>query len=434
MKNKFNLKGVKRVKNMYAIKSQHFKNRETNTIMFAFLLFLLSMNFFNMFYQFLFFIFMILVSVFLIQKKNLTININIMYIILFSFTYIISSALYYPIVINNVLRVCSFPMAYIVGTMLVNRPHKDKSKVIIKYITAMTFGTTILLLLTAATNIKRFGLFNGSRIMPDFWTGINSAVTGQAVLGVMSIGFAYYGFFICSKNKFIVRMLTLIGVLTGVIYNLFTASRSFFVLFCIVFSISFLCNMLIGENSHNKRIKVFFKVIFLVILLVLIYNINFLGLKDFIESMPLFDRITSSGYKSVTESGRINRLKYYWKNIWYYPFGGKNMRTVVGYSHFLWLDIYDVAGIVPCVLIILFNTKTLINVYRITKLYMASKNFSILIISMLSAFALQFTSEPIIEGVPWLLVLYCLICGMTDTYYLCNKEECICGYMRGASI
>ena len=102
----------------------------------------------------------------------------------------------------------------------------------------------------------------------------------------------------------------------------------------------------------------------------------------------------------------------YLKYIDRYPFGGNNIREILGFSaHDLYLDTYDESGIFATFTIIDFIISSIIRAIKCVTNKTIPLETRHLLACVYLGVNIQFWLEPIMRGMPWLLAFYCLIDG-----------------------
>jgi len=237
------------------------------------------------------------------------------------------------------------------------------------------------------------------------------SATGQATVFILIIGIAYSAIFI-QKNK-LIKCLVITGLLVAILYNLMIASRTIFIIMIIVFALCYLIDLITENKFKAKHIIV---PIMAMVMLFTAFNADLIGIKSFYEGTNLYYRLNIPDATSILEDKRFEKYQYYFSNMLQYPFGGLNMRMNVGYAHNLWLDAYDSAGIIPFTLLLLFFLIVIFKLKKLLFQYAVPKDLKLMILGVIVAMLMIFMVEPILDGVPWLFILFCLFVGMVDKY------------------
>ena len=161
----------------------------------------------------------------------------------------------------------------------------------------------------------------------------------------------------------------------------------------------------------------------IIVLLVVLFQNNIFGIKESFENTNFFERFFGNhSTMDIDEDSRLSNKSRYFAIMGNFPWGGGHIRDELNgaYAHELYLDTYNRAGIIPYILLIVFVFGSTFRAFRLV----ASKKFSILtnclILGLFISINIEFFIEPVIEGMPWLLPTFCILCGMTD--YMVNYE------------
>jgi hypothetical protein len=391
-------------------------------------LFMLSINFYDLFYPLTICLFFL--SLLTLNNTKYNITLEQFLILLFPILYL----LFYPnkeaISIGFFLKQFMYPIAYFVGYILVSRNnlggHKETK--IRGFILLIGLGTCFHGFLNLCINIGTHGLYFSSRMLPDFWTREVWGATGQATLFTFIIGCSFYGIFIrkWATNMF-EKGLIIFGVLIALYFNLLMASRAIFVIFILVLITSLIVNSLMTNKQKIENVKVLLVFLLLTIIIISSYNTNFLGAKGFIENSSLFSRLEFLNDNEAHGQGIIGnergiRQLYALQHFFEHPFGGLNFRSSMGYLHNLWLDVYDMSGIFPFLILVLYFVHIIKKLFYILKYKDIEKDFKVLTFGVYFAFFLHSMVEPIIEGAPWLFILFCFINGMIGNFHSQHKQ------------
>ena len=140
---------------------------------------------------------------------------------------------------------------------------------------------------------------------------------------------------------------------------------------------------------------------------------NLFGIQTRINSSYLGLRI--AGISKEMAAPRSELWSQSISNILAHPFGyAKDI-----YAHNLWIDFGLNGGIVPFALLVIFSVSSLITCIRFVKYANISDTTKSMVILSYIAFNANFMLEPILDGVPFMFFMYCMICGaVQETYQL----------------
>lgn len=374
------------------------------------LLFLTAMNFQAKFFYFIFAA--TLAAAF--AYKNTSINRML-------FLYFILGSIMAVYNVNNgiisMLRFMAYPAAYYIGISMSRKDSNYDESVYNHYLQERICNPLFVISLGSFSHyiLNYFTNFNNmlKRNTNDIWTGEMLSATGQSSLACLMIGFAVAMILTHRKTRELVfGIIFIVGVLA---YNLVLSGRTIIAILLIVFSVGFLY-MLKQTSNVSKKMKVIGGILLLVVVASILWMGNVGGIKDYIEKSNLYLRFLNVTGSELLESGRMDRRIFYLSEMITYPFGGAHMRNKYGYAHDLLLDGYDEYGLVVFVILFVLLINGIKQIVRFCKdkginLYVKTRFLCVYV-----AILLVFCVEPILAGMQWLFVCFCLINGMITGY------------------
>ena len=109
-----------------------------------------------------------------------------------------------------------------------------------------------------------------------------------------------------------------------------------------------------------------------------------------------------------------------------YLFGGGYIHeTVGGYAHDVFLDTYDEAGIFSLIAVIAVVLNAISKLWKLIKTPQISSNLKLLLLCIYVAILIEFIVEPILDGMPWLLMIFCFFNGMIAAIVQRKREPVI---------
>ena len=367
------------------------------------LLFLAGMNLINRYYYLAF----IALCLFIVFSKRISITSDMVMLFVFSLSWLMFTPDSMDSV-TNIIRPFLYPLACCVGYNFLHRSPMDimeKEKVITKIIVVLSAGPLVHFLLNLYYNFGK-SLYRNTI---DFWTKEILSATGQAALACMALGVILGLLFSNMSKKYKIMAVILMAVI--MLYNLTLGGRTLFVLL-IVLSIGSFLYSYINKNSGKEKIKTMVSVVLLLILLAIAYESNFLNIKTMFETSNFYRRFFVIKSQSITEDGRLASKIYFIKNFEESIFGGLNLRKKAGYAHDIFLDTYDEAGIFAFISMIMFIIKSV----KVYVSLITNKEYTLMlrqiIFTLYLAIYLEFMIEPILQGMPWMFMLFCFIHGL----------------------
>ena len=150
-------------------------------------------------------------------------------------------------------------------------------------------------------------------------------------------------------------------------------------------------------------------------LALLIYNNDIIGINRIFEGSNFYNRFFGDAWQGLLDDGRLDLKFKYLKYLWDYPFGGERIRAIVGnYAHDLYLDTYDQYGVFAFLSICVYMVLSLVRMYRFLRFSNVSFEIKQIAFCVSVALNIQFWLEPIIQGVPFLLIAYCMVDGVVS--------------------
>lgn len=247
----------------------------------------------------------------------------------------------------------------------------------------------------------------------DIWSESVLSATGQAALACLMLGFAVAMILTPLKKSSVwIGVVFIVGIL---MYNLVLSGRTLLVILFAVAAVG-LAYVFYYSERRGQRLKLFGVLLFLTIAFLVIWVNNIGGIKDIIENSNFYSRFFGEYADDIRNVDRGERKLNFLNDMLYYPFGGTYMRDKYGYAHDLLLDGYDEYGVFAFIALIAILISGLRNLY----IFIKNKNNSL---SVRTAFfcvyislLLEFCVEPILAGMQWLFVCYCIINGLLSGY------------------
>jgi hypothetical protein len=249
----------------------------------------------------------------------------------------------------------------------------------------------------------------------DVWSGSIIAATLMSSLFTYNTSLMFYTLFVLKvKSEPLLKIGIISSIIIALITAFVTATRTQLFLSFIVFVICFISYSRLNKNSglDKKYLTIILYVIIITVLIIISINLNIFDFKSKIVESPLYERFNNTT-QSITDSERLKTMLPHFKNIILYPFGNNSKN----YAHNLWLDVDRKTGIFPFILIILFTVKVLQMLYRMLKSERISIKLKMLYLSLIAGALINFTTEPVLEGMPFFFISLCMIIGMCDIKY-----------------
>lgn len=370
------------------------------------MLFLLGINFLHIGQLFLPVICFVL---FIDNKFVFKVNKPIVFIVLSLFA-ISFYAFSYQMGFYSVMGFC-LPMAYYVGSNI-KYPTTDNIRKII-YLIGISMGLHVIL--NSITELQLHGIlrFFRSSTHYDVWTRDKISNTATAINADIIIGSLYYLIF-HEKNKKI-RFWSIVVFVWSMFYLIVIGRRTPVLMLGLVFVFSFIYEAYFLKTISNKTRKKFSKlaisIISVVLLFVIIYASNIFNCRYYLEDYRIVQKFTK---------GFINdqRFELYFGSFALmpqYPFGGQHISQILGEQvHDLWIDIYDYAGIVTCLLMVVYSIMYAKSIYDLYKNKNVDNDLKLLMVGVYICIILQMIFEPVMTGASLFLIVSIIIGALLE--------------------
>lgn len=309
------------------------------------------------------------------------------------------------------------PLAYYVGSNIKN-PNEDNIK---KIIYLVTLGMTCHILLNFACDLIVRGtecFFRNSHL--DFWTWGEYPTTQTSVMYIFLIGIIYYIFAYETNKK--IKITAIVLFLISYVYSIALGRRTPIFLLVLVVLFSFAIDFLIvNNNSKKSSILILIVAVFIGVgvFIYFIYSMNLFGMQDAISRLGIVRKFTSLGFYS----NRHNLTYATFRLAPEHYLGGLEITALTTYGpHDLWLNVFDAAGIVPFVFIVIYS---LVSLFILAKVLISKKysiKFRLLLFGLTMSVFIQFILEPIMTGSSIVLLVVVILMSILERMYLNAKD------------
>jgi hypothetical protein len=296
---------------------------------------------------------------------------------------------------------------YLFGKILINKKISKKQIILLLVILGVSFSLTSVI--SVVLNLLNGGFAQTNRLIPVFWTGAYVKATGLS--GYLTYNMLILGIIISSQKiynwltKGILILIYIISLLC--IFRLGSRTGIVLTSLTLVFAIV----IVLLKQSTVKNLKFLFR---LAVIGILIFNFVPLDLNaDYLSTLGhrLQDPYASS---SSSAGGRTKLWQNAIDNFIKYPLGWEARR----YSHNVWLDVAKVGGIIPFILLIIFNFRNLYNLKTIFKFPKNNLEINVAFTLFTIGPLIYFFVEPALEGSFFVFTFFCLIQGILKGYIL----------------
>lgn len=393
-------------------------------LLFMILLFLSFLNFKNCGN----YIFTILFVVVLLKSKTIIFNSDIVWLFLYGCTYVaiylyhFEARLFSP----TILVYLFFPtMAYYLGNILTKETIRLKiNENYPVYIMAFS------LFFYGFLNMSSFGMASFiTRAIKDYWTGIMMKATGQSMYYILIIGILFFVF--VGECHYLLRVTIMIMNILVVFYSFQTSTRTpLFILIASV-TVGIIIYFINNATKAKKILKWISGLLIIVVTLYLLYAFDIGGIQERISGSNLAYRMQTLSDSYKKNDPRFTAQIYVLQHLFDYPLGGcklvlpMNEGTSIrmGYAHNLWLDTVYRVGIIPFFCLLIFTLIQIKKIFYILIDKGIDEKVKYFVVPISVAIFIQFSMEPIMEGMIWIFIAGCFFNGYINQILLRSKDK-----------
>lgn len=386
------------------------------------LLFLCAMNFQAKFFYILFTATAVAVLVFRNRRVDA-------YFFLYVFLAVLMMLYNIPNGLKAMFRCLAYPMAYYIGMSFFSLPRTNQNvfgldisiaqKIMFQVLAVLASGAFAHYFCNLILNFGRTLGRNGN----DIWSGEMLSATGQAALACLMVGLAVALIIAPMKKRDVILGVT--AAVCVLVYNFMLAGRTLIIMMILVILVGLIY---ISKESRgtNKTFKIVAWTAVAFSIVIIVYTLNIGGMRDIIESSNLYMRFFGSASMDIAETSRLEAKLAFIKDMINYPLGGEHMHAKYGYAHDILLDAYDQYGIIVFALLFTIIVDGIRNVWYFCKIRVIDTPIRVAYLCTFCAMLLEFMVEPILNGMQWLFVCFCILNGVigrtNKLYYLCGSK------------
>ena len=305
----------------------------------------------------------------------------------------------------SVMGFC-LPMAYYIGGRL-NKSADNIKKLI--YLIALGMGAHVLLNMAYDFTIYGTDLFNHTSHY-DIWLQDEAMPTAVATNYMIITGCVYY--LLLKENNKKLKFGILGVYLVMMIYNITVGRRTPILMLGITLAVGVVFDFFVFDGNKKILKKALILFLMIVLLIGIVWIIDLFGIRSTLYNMPFIMKFREYGLDTRRFDIMINGIKMMPHYLW----GGQYISGLMEIQiHDLWLDIYDYAGIVPFVLMIVFTVYEIVCFIKLLINKKISSDFKILLIGVYAACLVQAMLEPLMTGASIFLICMVMMFAATDT-------------------
>lgn len=305
----------------------------------------------------------------------------------------------------SVMGFC-LPMAYYIGGRLSKSADNIKKLI---YLIALGMGTHVLLNMAYDFTIYGTDLFNHTSHY-DIWLQDEAMPTAVATNYMIITGCVYY--LLLKENNKKLKFGILGVYLVMMIYNITVGRRTPILMLGITLVVGVIFDFFIFGGNKKVLKKILIATAIVLCITGIVWSTNLFGIKGALYDMPFLSKFREYGL----DTGRFDIMINGMKMMPHYLWGGQNISGAMDIQiHDLWLDIYDYAGIIPFVIMVVFTAYEIVSFVKLLINKKISSDFKILLIGVYAACLVQAMLEPLMTGASIFLICMVMMFATTDT-------------------
>ena len=359
-------------------------------------------------------------------RHQFKINLEMLILFMFGTAYFMIYVQYMPISPRTyVMFWLGPPVMYFIGYLFLAK----RNMYLMKWILfTVVFGLFTYGFLNMLPYFGDMSEYPDIRIAYDFWEGywVVATLEGIYFTGMASL-LIYNLIHLSVKKHLLLKLINFAAIGFSTYFSILLENRTFFFLTAIVFVVVLLTELFLSKLKFYKPLIISLTFVALVYFG---YQYDVFGVQSYVIATRWYRRFTNILDAGVLSDPRFPVYNLFKIQFLQYPLGGFQMDIAgLDYAHNLWIDVYYAVGIYPFILIVLYTLLTFVTMGRILVSRFIKKDMKILIFSLFIGYTINFMTEPILEGVPYIFMLFCLINGLSSKYlflsHLKQKEMMI---------
>lgn len=358
----------------------------------------------------------IILVMLLFYGSKICLSVTDLWLLLFSAFYFFFYWWHFGVDVNTFILYLIGPWsAHIFGKLYIERAATPKSFILLILVLSSGMFLHGLLNILAYLRSDYAVLYHYYRQSVDFWRGELVNVKTTEMLYTFATGVGIGVLFTSCKTKY--KLLSVIVLLLSVVQTVLMANRALLIIFIIVFLWRFCCWFADARVATFKKTVILLCCLLLFSALVCLIALNVAGIGDTFFNLKIVQRFTSD-----LELTRFDVWNIFFEDLAFlgHLFGGKalTINAEWGYLHNMWLDVYNVAGVIPCLILIVLTVRFMVSFGRFN-LVMKQENRNderIIFQSLMLAILLNMMIEPIIEANPYYFLMTLMFLGAMEAY------------------
>lgn len=308
------------------------------------------------------------------------------------------------------------PLLYLTGMIFMSKFDAVMFRRLLLFI---AFGFFTYGALNMVHYITIYGFDGDWRIAVEFWTGYDVVATLQGIYFTSISSLLFFNLvYLKIKKHFIIKIMMLLAIFFGLYSSVMLQNRTLFIITAIMLVFMFFLEVILSKGKLLKP-----TIIVLAFLGIMYYGYisDWLGAKTYVEDSQFYTRAITTIEEGLLNDPRIPVYELVYNQFWDYPLGGRSMDiNGLDYAHNLWIDVLYIGGHVPFFLLTLYTLLTMASVFRLLIGRGVPKEIKILYTSIYVGLLINFMTEPILDGVPYVFLIFCMMNGALSQYVKVN--------------
>ena len=263
------------------------------------------------------------------------------------------------------------------------------------------------------------GQFAITRNPLNLWAGTLRAATHYGTMSIIPLAYGLY-LAITGETKRRNRLGWLL-VIFAVVVAIITASRTVLLLVPVGTIIAYFAHIHMRGEFSRKHVNQLVGALILHGVGIAAFVMDLFGIQTLFFRTQLGQRYLLGYAPTLIKDGRWVNVQFFLENIRHSLWGGGYSRANAGNIHNVYLNVFDLSGIIPFALLALFTIWVRRDYKRMRKNGAVSISAALLLLLVLSLSFIQMLLEPTMESVPVFMWCVLLICGMQNKVSRCTQ-------------
>ncbi len=352
-------------------------------------------------------------------KHKMTLNLELFILFMFGTAYFMLYITYMPYSPRTFITFwLGAPIMYLIGRLFI----APRNEYLFKWVIyTFVFGLFVYGFLNMLPYLLTPDEVPDLRFAYDIWEGFKIVATLQGIYFTGMASLLVYNLMHLKLIRHLhLKLINFVAIGFSAYFSILLENRTFFFLTAIIFVLSLLAELFLSKLKFWKPALI--ATAFLA-LLYFGYTKDLVGVKTFVEASDWYQRFLVMWEAGIENDPRFPVYGLFREQFLEFPLGGFQMDiNGLDYAHNLWIDTYYAVGLYPFILLVSYSLLTLMTLARVLLSKYIKKDMKILIFSIFMGYFINFMTEPILEGVPYIFLIFCLFNGLVYQYAKVRKD------------